>query len=349
MSPEQARGDSAITPAADLYAFGVILYEMLTGSVPIRADNYNQLMYRVMIGDYARPRERRPDLPDTLERIILQSMALEPEHRPASAMDLEAWLMAYCRPAFRDRSSGRISASGLPLPTPAPATASGSGIGHRHVSTDHVTTIAGGAPLPRVGAPTGGAAPAVTSRERPSAKRRSGLPWILGAIVVAGGIAAIAVFAGHGDGPIALAPPTTAVPSTAPAQPAAPPAQPAVQAADTASPAHPQPPVAAATPDAALAEPAAAKVTLRFAVEPAGATILVDGTRVQGSELVVLRDDQTHTLRITAPGRLPHDDTVRFDESQRLVVQLRRAGSVRGNGPKDHAGSGQRIDVDSPY
>src|SRR4051812_24301194 len=69
MSPEQARGDSVITPAADLYAFGVMLYEMLVGSVPIQAENYNQLMYRVMIGDYARPRERRPDLPEQLERI----------------------------------------------------------------------------------------------------------------------------------------------------------------------------------------------------------------------------------------------------------------------------------------
>ena len=49
MSPEQARGESNITPAADLYAFGVILYEMLIGDVPIRAENYNQLMYLSLI------------------------------------------------------------------------------------------------------------------------------------------------------------------------------------------------------------------------------------------------------------------------------------------------------------
>jgi eukaryotic-like serine/threonine-protein kinase len=363
MSPEQARGDSAITPAADLYAFGVILYEMLTGSVPIRADNYNQLMYRVMIGDYARPRERRPDLPEALERIILQSMALEPEHRPASAVDLEAPLLAYCRPAFRDRSSSRMSAPGLPLPTPAPATASGSGIRRSGVGTDH-TAIASGAPVPGFGAPLGTAG-AITNPRRPAA-RRSRLPWILAAIVVAAGIAAVVVVAGHGDGQVAIAPaqpaaaqpaaaqpaaaqpaaaqPAAAQPATAPAQPAAP------ATADVTSPAQPQPQAAAATPDnAATAAPAAATVTLRFAVEPAGATILVDGTRVQGSELVVPRDDRTHTLRITAPGRLAHDETVRFDESQRLEVQLKRAGSARGNGPRDHSGSGERIDVDSPY
>src|SRR5215510_723339 len=78
MSPEQARGQSEITPAADLYAFGVMLYEMLVGHVPIQADNYNQLMYRVMVGDFAPPRTQRPDLPEALERIILHSMALAP-------------------------------------------------------------------------------------------------------------------------------------------------------------------------------------------------------------------------------------------------------------------------------
>src|SRR3982751_1732400 len=56
MSPEQARGDTNITPAADIYALGVILYEMLVGRVPINADNYNQLMYKVMTGDHTPPR-----------------------------------------------------------------------------------------------------------------------------------------------------------------------------------------------------------------------------------------------------------------------------------------------------
>ncbi|HEU4731143.1 MAG TPA: protein kinase [Kofleriaceae bacterium] len=114
MSPEQARGESTITPAADLYAFGVMLYEMLIGDVPIRADNYNQLMYRVTIGDFARPREQRPDLPDDIERIILHAMAQAPADRPASASELERALLPYCRPVFRTHASGRISAPGLP-------------------------------------------------------------------------------------------------------------------------------------------------------------------------------------------------------------------------------------------
>ncbi|MGE3542753.1 MAG: serine/threonine-protein kinase, partial [Kofleriaceae bacterium] len=78
MSPEQARGDSNITPAADLYALGVILYEMLIGAVPIEGENYNQLMYRVITGELTPPRQRRGDVPEALERVILHAMALEP-------------------------------------------------------------------------------------------------------------------------------------------------------------------------------------------------------------------------------------------------------------------------------
>ncbi|HEX8115170.1 MAG TPA: protein kinase, partial [Kofleriaceae bacterium] len=121
MSPEQARGDSMVSTASDLYAFGVILYEMLVGDVPIRAENYNALMYRVTIGDFQRPRERRSDIPRPLEHIILCAMAQAPEDRPR-ARELETTLLPFCRQAFRD-GSGRITALGPSHRTPAPADA----------------------------------------------------------------------------------------------------------------------------------------------------------------------------------------------------------------------------------
>jgi eukaryotic-like serine/threonine-protein kinase len=350
MSPEQARGDSEITPAADLYAFGVIVYEMLTGDVPIRAENYNQLMYRVMIGDYARPRERRPDLPEPLEQIILQAMAQTPEQRQASAIDLELALLAYCRPAFRDRASGSISAPGLPLPlpTPPPASASGTGSGvpRSNVGMDHTVAAAGSASAVRE--PTT-EAPAVTSRERPGATtspRRSRVPWILGAIVLAAGISGAVIVAGRGDGPVVAAP--TPPPTTTPPPPVA------HAVPDTASATPSEPSAPQATPGAGGAAaptgPPATTVMLRFAVEPAGAVITVDGARINGTELAVPKDDAVHTLQITAPGHVAHDETIRFDESQRLVVQLKRAGGpVRpGDRHKPHSDT-DRIDSESPY
>jgi eukaryotic-like serine/threonine-protein kinase len=119
MSPEQARGDSEVTVGADLYSFGVMLYEMLIGVVPIRAENYNQLMYRVMTGEYTWPRRLRRDLPEALEQIIVRAMALEPADRPGSTQELEAALMPFCRQVFRDAATGRLSAPGLPFRSPA--------------------------------------------------------------------------------------------------------------------------------------------------------------------------------------------------------------------------------------
>ena len=133
MSPEQARGESRITPAADLYAMGVMLYEMLVGDVPIRADNYNALMYRVTMGDFAPPRERRPDLPVALERIILDAMTQLPDLRPGTA-ELEQALLAFCRPGFRDHANGRISAPAVP--TSAPPRTPPSGAPSVRVSVD---------------------------------------------------------------------------------------------------------------------------------------------------------------------------------------------------------------------
>jgi serine/threonine protein kinase len=354
MSPEQARGDTEITPAADLYAFGVMLYEMLAGDVPIRADNYNQLMYRVMMGDFPRPRERRPDLPEPLEQIILQAMAQAPAQRPASAMELEQALLPYCRPVFRERASARMSAPGLPLMTPPPLTRSGGSgpIPAKHPSSlaiDHTLVADAG------GSTSGGSAGAINP-DRPSPTptpsviaepRRSRAPWIIGAIVLCAGIAAAVVILGSGDTPVPVAkatPPTT-LPATHPAAdasvtPPGPVAQPAVLDAGEA----------VGSADQSPAAPQASPMTLRFAVEPASAVILVDGKRVKGTELVVAKDDAVHTLRITAPGHIAHSETIRFDETQRLVVHLKRATGPTRNGDRRKPGTDtERIDSESPY
>jgi len=351
MSPEQARGESNITPAADLYAFGVILYEMLIGDVPIRAENYNQLMYRVMMGDYIKPRERRPDLPEALDQIIVQAMAQAPEQRPASAAELEQALLAYCRPTFREHLSGRMSAPGVPRLTPPPVNGYATGGGLARSGTGRNTASTAGTDHTVMARATGSQVAAV-SREAPrpsSPPRRSRLPWIAGALIGLAGIAGAVVVLGRGDPPVVTPPPAAPIAATVPAT------QP-IANAPRATPSE------SATPDAgagaegvtgtAPAAPQATTVTLRFAVEPAGALILLDGAQIKAAELVVPRDGAPHTLRITAPGHAPHDETIRFDESQRLVVQLKRVTRpVRGNGGDRHkqGSDTERIDSESPY
>ncbi len=88
MSPEQIRGSSEVDERTDVYAFGVILYEALTGHVPFDADAYSALILEIATGTPTRPRELRPELPQALETVVLKAMAREPEQRYQSVESL---------------------------------------------------------------------------------------------------------------------------------------------------------------------------------------------------------------------------------------------------------------------
>ncbi len=370
MSPEQARGESNITPAADLYAFGVMLYEMLVGDVPIRAENYNQLMYRVTIGDYQRPRERRPELPDELEQIILHAMAQVPTDRPAGAADLEQALLPYCRLVFREHASGRISAPGLAFKTPPhgtdarrssasldPAMFSGPTVSDerpdelRLPSSGLVQALVAGSVDDQPGSSLALTTSVVLNEELRPARRPLARRILIGcaiAVAGAGGVGALVfAFRGGNHPPVAeVSPPIPDPIEVTGKPPVAPPVQPLVNAGSGETPGD-NPVHTSAT------------ITLRFAIDPPSAVVTLDDTRVREPQLVVPKDDVTHRLRITAAGYVAHDEAIAFTESQRLVVQLKRAaGSVRVDKDKDphkdHPGTErpqppELIESTSPY
>jgi eukaryotic-like serine/threonine-protein kinase len=87
MSPEQCKGED-IDRRSDVYALGVVLYELLTTTRLFKGDNDYLMMDAIVHGRIPLPRVRRPDLPPELEGIVLRALATDPEKRYQSADEL---------------------------------------------------------------------------------------------------------------------------------------------------------------------------------------------------------------------------------------------------------------------
>ena len=117
MAPEQAQGKkAAIGPAADIYSLGVLMYQLLTGTLPFEAEASWQLMQQIIVKVPEPPRRRRPDCPTALEAICLCCMQKKPSDRYASAEALADDLQRYLRgerplaASSKRRSSWRVLA-----------------------------------------------------------------------------------------------------------------------------------------------------------------------------------------------------------------------------------------------
>ena len=85
MAPEQILGE-AVGPAADLYATGVLLYEMLTGALPFSADSPATLVYHQLNEDPSSPSILNPAVPRALDRLVLRLLDKVPENRYGTAL-----------------------------------------------------------------------------------------------------------------------------------------------------------------------------------------------------------------------------------------------------------------------
>jgi len=243
MAPEQAAGEAGVDGRADVYALGIILYELLTGAQPIRGASFTETMARQVTfvppppGAVLAPGAVAPEL----EALIVACLEKEPGRRPQSMREVEARLAALAPApvAAIDGSTRRLHGTALRAPAP----------------TDPSEVAA---PLQL------SVAPAPAPAEAP---RRSRLPLVALLVLVAcaaGGGAWLLLRDASGTAPAAAAAPPDAPPATTSADAEAPDPDRAHAPATAAVPRD------ATTPDAAPAR-APATVAGPEEVAPAGA------------------------------------------------------------------------------
>jgi serine/threonine protein kinase len=114
-APEQAAGGPP-SPASDVYALGVILFEMVTGQLPFSASSSEALAPMHLNNPPPRPRQLNPEIPPSLEQIILKVLAKEPSARYRTADQLGRVLMT-----FAPQSAAALPAANLPVSENSPA------------------------------------------------------------------------------------------------------------------------------------------------------------------------------------------------------------------------------------
>jgi eukaryotic-like serine/threonine-protein kinase len=171
LSPEQARG-APVDQRSDLYSVGIVLYEMLTGSVPFTGDTPVEIAMKHISAVPQPPSTARPDTPDDLDLVALRALAKDPRERFQTAEEMDSEL-------------GRVAA-GLAVTDltadAATAVLAGSGV------SDAAPTAVVRRATPPPYAPRGG----YYYDEPPTPPRRSLWPWLLAAgLVIAALVAGV--------------------------------------------------------------------------------------------------------------------------------------------------------------
>jgi tRNA A-37 threonylcarbamoyl transferase component Bud32 len=173
MSPEQCRDSAALDFRTDLYSFGCVLHEMLTGRPPFARENFGELMVAHMTEAPPDPRAANPAVPAPLAELTLELLRKDPAQRPASMRVVAERLMAYV---------GRMT-------TVPGAAASAQGSAARPTATGSVSPAAGIQAPPSAGVSTtfgASASEVLPARDAPARPPRRAAMIVAAVAVVAG-------------------------------------------------------------------------------------------------------------------------------------------------------------------
>ncbi len=302
LSPEQARGRRDLDPRADVWAVGVVLYQMLGGKRPFDGENYNEIMGRILMDEPIPLLDLAPEIPVGLVRIVERALAKDRDQRYGTAAEMLEALLEFHAPSPDEMNTQVIRllgnrGDGAPaevdprfrvlMPDVRLSSAPSGALRLRH--SDPMSETQPSGPLPDL-----------------SGRRPSRLRWVLlGVIAVALGsfglVAGSMILdsqrdAGDGDGR----------------------ESPADTAGEAAAEAVPVP---TAEPAGDAGPPLPAAVIISFTGLPDGADLTVDG-RSATPPLALPRSSVPVVLRVTAPGHEPLDKAVIPDRDQEIAVSL---------------------------
>ncbi len=107
MSPEQARGET-VTPQSDVFACGIILHEMLTGRRLFKTDSDVKTLETIKAGKYPRPSQINPQIPSSLDDLVMKALAVQPAERFRDAREMQAALLEELYPQTPDVVQERL-------------------------------------------------------------------------------------------------------------------------------------------------------------------------------------------------------------------------------------------------
>ncbi len=127
MSPEQARGEDA-GPQSDLYALGILFFEMLTGQLPFRSSDRDTLLEMQRTANAPRPRQIKPDVSPGAEAICLRLLEKDVRKRYQDAHHLQEELKALQRSLPSQQWDVQVQDAAQPAAPPPPPPAQSDGV-----------------------------------------------------------------------------------------------------------------------------------------------------------------------------------------------------------------------------
>jgi serine/threonine-protein kinase len=301
MSPEQCAGRNKIDARSDVYALGIVCYEMLTGHVPFKGEGFGDIVVAQITEEAKLPSTLRPDLPPEWDALVMRAIEKEPEKRFQS---MEEFGVALSDPQKYLQSPGVVAFYGAVAAAPTTSVpvmtleeksgATGKVSALPSSSNDAATMVA---TKKKRDTTLSGAASEV--REPAASRKRMAVIASTAAAVLVAGAAAAVLLRGPAGTTATTAPAPVAASTQAPAVPAA----------------------------AAVVAPAAKRpeqVVVKLVSDPAGATVM-QGDKALGSTPFELKMDKgapSLDVQLKFDGYRPEARTLASDVNREIAVNL---------------------------